>query len=180
MPAGTASPPSSPDLRELDNVFKKWQKDIPLHFQASSLAKGDSSSITSLTIQVTSLQYQLIFFQAPASHTDHYDESLVAWARREKTNTAFDLAAIFRLATVHDLARHAPQSLFVPVSIVQLVSIQAKTACDAKCEKGAQLAAKTDVQILLVYLERCGPSRSYARWFYEGLFDYLKRAGIVA
>jgi hypothetical protein len=193
--SGPAHPLPS-DLRELGSVLEKWHKDIPQPFTASSLERGESRSILSLAIQATSLQYQLIFFQELALRADRYDESLMTWSHRKKTRTAFDLAAVFRLATVHDLARLAPPSLFVPPQFrintnctdvvysidcaAQLASTQAKTARDPNSEKGVQLAAMTDVQILLAYLEECGQSRSYARWFYEGLSDALRRAGILA
>jgi hypothetical protein len=183
-------------VRELGSALERWHKDIPLHFTTSSLERADSRSNLSLTIQATSLQGQLIFFQALTLRVDHYDEAITTWSRRKKTSTAFDLAAVFRLATVHDLARHAPPLLFVlhqfkintdSANIVhsidcaaQLASIQARTACDPNCGKGVQLAAKTDIQILLVYLEKCGESRSYARWFYDGLSDALRRVGILA
>jgi hypothetical protein len=98
------------DVRELGRVMEEWHNDLPRHFAAiSSDEKGQG--ILALTISVTSLQYQLLFFQALILCDYGTDKALRTWIDTRMKTVAFELASTFRLALVHDLAQRAPPTL---------------------------------------------------------------------
>jgi hypothetical protein len=98
------------DVRELGRVMEEWHNDLPRHFTTIS-SGGAAQSNLSFTILVTSLQYQLLFFQALILCDYGTDQALRTWIDTKMRTVAFELASTFRLALVHDLALRAPPTL---------------------------------------------------------------------